>query len=159
MNISMRLILLSMFLLASIVFSSNLMFSESEGEENGEKLTLIETYDAARGGVRLVLSYNASSDSFIGSMENVTNENIKSARVEVHLSNGIELGPTKSVNLSAGEKTNVKLSVKDNSFVWWKTHAEVGRDEHKRKHEGENGREHENENREEHGSERNGEHG
>lgn len=159
MNISMRLIMLSMFLLASIVFTANLIFAEDEGEEKGEKISLNETYDAVRGGVRLVLSYNASSDSFMGTMENVTNKKIKSARVEVHLSNGVELGPTKSVNLSAGEKSNVEISLEDNKFNWWKTHAEVGRDEHKRNHEGEHGREHENGNREEHGSERNREHG
>lgn len=159
MNISMRLILLSMFLLASMVVSASYFQPEEKGEEKGEKLLLNETYDSVKGGVRIILSHNVVSEAFIGTMENVTNKNIKSARVEVHLSNGVELGPTKSVNLSAGKKSNVELSVEDNKFIWWKTHAEVGQDEHKRNHEGEHGREHKNEHDGNHGSESDGEHG
>ena len=54
-------------------------------------------------------------------------------RVEVHLSNGTELGPTTQVDLEAGEKRAVKLSAEGQTFESWSTHAEVG--EHGHSHE------------------------
>ena len=97
-----------------------------EGEESGQQLILNETYDNIRKGVRLVLSFDKKSSSFVGTVENVTNETIKSVRVEVHLSNGTELGPTKPVDLASGEKADVKLSAEGQSFEWWKAHPEAG---------------------------------
>ena len=114
---------------------------QSEGEEAGPRLANNETYDTVRNGVRLILAYDSPSSCFIGTVENVTSETIKSVRVEVHLSNGIELGPTKRIDLESGNHDHVKLSAEGQSFDWWKAHPEAGEGEH----DGENKREHEEE--------------
>jgi len=101
-----------------------------EGEESGEKLALTDIYDHVRKGVRLVLAFHNASSSFIGSVENVTDKTIKKVRVEVHLSNGVELGPTERMELAPGEKAGVKLEAKGHVFEWWKAHAESGSSEH-----------------------------
>ena len=75
---------------------------ESEGEETGPSLTINEKYDHVRNGVRLILAFDSEASAFMGTVENVTREPIKSVRVEVHLSNGVELGPTKPVDLPSG---------------------------------------------------------
>ena len=63
-------------------------------EESNVELTLTDTYDKVRNGARLILNYEAQSNAFKGTVENTTNETLKQVRVEVHLSNGKELGPT-----------------------------------------------------------------
>ncbi len=100
-----------------------------EGEESGEKLALTDIYDHVHKGVRLVLAFHNASSSFIGSVENVTDKTIKKVRVEVHLSNGVELDPTERMDLAPGEKAGVKLEAKGHVFEWWKAHAESGSDE------------------------------
>jgi hypothetical protein len=100
-----------------------------EGEESGEKLALTDTYDNVRKGVRLVLAYHNASSSFVGSVENVTDETIKDVLVEVHLSTGVELGPTERMDLAPGEKAGVKLEAQGHVFEWWTTHAESGSSE------------------------------
>ena len=62
-------------------------------EESGTELALDESYDAVRNGARLVLTYDAQGNSFNGFVENTTDNILKQVRVEVHLSNGVELGP------------------------------------------------------------------
>ena len=105
---------------------------EGESEETGPRLVINETYDAVRNGVRLVLAWDSASSSFVGTVENVTEQTISSVRIEVHLSNGTELGPTIPVDLTPGDQTDVKLSAAGQSFSWWKAHAETseGREEH-----------------------------
>ena len=124
-------------------------------EESGTELTLNETYDKVRNGVRLILRYNSENNAFIGTIENTTDETLKNVRVEVHLSNGKELGPTKSVDLAAGEKKDVQLTAESTDFEGWTAHPEVGEGEHS--HEGENG-EHDSENGGEHDREGENEH-
>ena len=64
----------------------------SGGEEgSGATLGLNETFDIVRGGARLILSYDAASNSFKGTVENTTNNVLTRVRIEVHLSNGTEL--------------------------------------------------------------------
>jgi len=101
-------------------------YHQEEGEESGEKLSPTETYDHVQKGIRLVLAFHNASSSFIGSVENVTDKKITSVRVEVHLSDGTELGPTKPMDLAPGEKAGIKLETAGQSFAWWKVHAEVG---------------------------------
>ena len=103
-------------------------------EETGPRLTINEKYDTTRNGVRLILSYDRKSFSFNGTVENVTNKILKSVRVEVHLSDGTELGPTSPIDLPPGKKDNINLSAKDLTFSWWKAHPEVGEGEHGHKH-------------------------
>ena len=46
-----------------------------------------------RAGARLVLRYDAATQTFVGTVENTTSVTLSQVRVEVHLSNGVELGP------------------------------------------------------------------
>jgi len=103
---------------------------DEEGEESGTELALNETYDNVRNGARLILKYDAQSNSFNGTVENTTNETLQRVRVEVHLSNGIELGPTTPAGLHPGEKRNVKLTATSKNFDRWSAHPEVGIGEH-----------------------------
>ena len=59
-------------------------------------------FDMVRGGARLVLSYDAPSNSFRSTVENTTNNVLTRVRIEVHLSNGTELGPTPPIDLAPG---------------------------------------------------------
>jgi hypothetical protein len=93
-------------------------------------LSPTETYDQVHKGVRLVLAFHNASSSFLGSVENVTDKTVKAVRVEVHLSNGTELGPTEPMDLAKGEKAGIKLEAVGQVFTWWKAHAETGSDEH-----------------------------
>ena len=108
-----------------------------EGEESGTELTLDESYDDVRNGARLVLSYDAQTNSFNGTVENTTEEKLERVRVEVHLSNGKELGPTTPADLGPGEKRDVKLTATSSDFDGWTAHPEVGSGEHG--HSGEDG--------------------
>ena len=118
------------------------------GEESNVELTLTDTYDKVRNGARLILNYDAQSKAFKGTVENTTNETLKQVRVEVHLSNGKELGPTKPGDLAPSEKRDILLPATTTSFDKWTAHPEVGEGEHS--HAGENS---------EHGTESEGEHG
>ncbi len=130
-----------------------------EGEEPGVRLAIDDTYNVVRKGVRLILRYDSTSSSFVGTVENVIEQRVSAVRVEVHLSNGTELGPTERNDLEPGEKLAVKLSssIKGQDFDWWKAHAESG--EGGGEHGGERGGEHGGERGGEHGGEPEGEHG
>lgn len=54
--------------------------------ESGTQYALNETYDNVRNGARLILNYDAESNSFIGTVENTTKKTLERVRVEVHLS-------------------------------------------------------------------------
>ena len=101
---------------------------ESGGGEEGSAAMLApdETFDAVRGGARLVMNYDATSDSFTGTVANTTNGTLTRVRIEVHLSNGTELGPTTPVDLAPGEVMAVNLASTQASFTGWVAHAEVG---------------------------------
>ena len=101
-----------------------------EGEESGTEFGLDDTYDETRHGARLVLAYDAEGSSFQGTVENTTDETLKRVRVEVHLSNGRELGPTTPADLKPGEKREVKLTAESEGFDGWSAHPEVGNREH-----------------------------
>ena len=100
--------------------------SASDGEESGNTLTLTERYDTVRKGTRLVLAYDAQNNAFNGTVENITSSTLQHVRVEVHLSNGVELGPTTPVDLAPGQKVDVTLPATAQAFDGWTPHAEVG---------------------------------
>ena len=99
-----------------------------EGAEGGgaNTLALDETFDTVRSGARLVLSYDAPSNSFKGTVENTTNRVLDAVRIEVHLSNGSELGPTTPTDMAPGEMIAINLPASQASFTEWTAHAEVG---------------------------------
>ena len=96
------------------------------GEESGAQYGMDETYDEVRAGARLSISYDRSSNTFTGTVENTTGDTLKRVRVEVHLSNGIELGPTTPVDPAPGETADVALKASDQPFDTWSAHPEVG---------------------------------
>ena len=151
-------VILSVVVLFSLVIgcsqTNNTPVDEGE-EESGTELSLDQSYDTIRKGVRLIMSYNAQTNTFEGTVENTTGETLQQVRVEVHLSNGVELGPTPSVDLSPGEKRAVKLTATGKDFNGWTPHAEVGSGEHGGEGDGEHGGEGDGE----HGGEGGGEHG
>ncbi|MXY94491.1 MAG: hypothetical protein F4047_16005 [Caldilineaceae bacterium SB0670_bin_27] len=98
----------------------------SDGEESGTTVTLTEQYDTVRKGARLILVYDADSNAFTGTVENTTTSTLQQVRVEVHLSNGVELGPTTPVDLAPGQIVDVSLTATDQAFDGWTPHAEVG---------------------------------
>ena len=106
--------------------------SGSEGSGGSEEgsgagmLALDETFDTVRSGARLILNYNAASNAFIGSVENTTNNTLTNVRIEIHLSNGVELGPTTPVDMAPGEALALNLPATPEAFTGWTPHAEVG---------------------------------
>lgn len=119
-----------------------------EGEEDGTSLALTHKYDQTKNGIRLILAYDKDKNAFVGTVQNVSRKTVDRVRIEVHLSNGKELGPTKPINLGAGTKRAVELKATSTGFTGWSTHAEVGNSEH-----GSGGEE-----GSEHGGEKKGEH-
>ncbi|MDE2637641.1 MAG: hypothetical protein OXI30_14870 [Chloroflexota bacterium] len=108
--------------------------SGSSGGDAAERaganaLALDETYDVTRNGARLILSYDAANNQFIGTVENTTNAVLTRVRVEIHLSNGVELGPTTPTDLAAGEILDIVLDAGAQPFDSWTPHAEVGMSE------------------------------
>ena len=85
-----------------------------------------ETFDEVRSGARLILSYDVASNSFKGTVENTTNGILDRVRIEVHLSNGAELGPTTPTDMAPGEVVAINLPATPASFTGWTAHAEVG---------------------------------
>ena len=100
---------------------------ESGGEEgSAAMLAPDETFDTVRSGARLVLNYDPASNSFKGMVENTTNQVLTRVRIEVHLSNGTELGPTTPVDLAPGQVVPVILQSTQAPFTGWVAHAEIG---------------------------------
>ena len=100
---------------------------DHEGEEESDtQLGKDETYDEIRSGVRLILSYDSPTSSFIGTMQNTTASTAAQVRVEVHLSNGTELGPTTPVDMAPGKMQDVILTAVGEDFETWSAHPEVG---------------------------------
>ena len=96
------------------------------GEESGTQFGLNETFDEVRAGARLVLAYDPDANAFIGTVENTTGATLSRVRVEVHLSNGTELGPTTPIDLEPGQVVDVNLPATNRPFTSWNAHPEVG---------------------------------
>ena len=135
MKDTLRLAVLFGFLAAAAIGGCTGMGEMREGEhgggEGGEEesrttLPLEQTYDAVRNGARLMLSYDAEANAFTGTVQNVTEATLSRVRVEVHLSNGTELGPTTPGDLAPGETRNVRLKATAEPFTGWTAHPEVG---------------------------------
>ena len=106
--------------------SGNESGSSGSEEGSGANLAPDAAFDAIRGGARLILNYDAASNAFTGTVENTTNNALSNVRIEVHLSNGTELGPTTPVDMAPGEVLAVNLPSTQASFTGWIAHAEVG---------------------------------
>ena len=99
---------------------------EDGEEESRATLTLDQPLDVVRNGARLILRYDAEANAFVGTVQNITDGTLPMVRVEVHLSNGTELGPTTPVDLAPGETTAVELQATTAAFTGWTGHPESG---------------------------------
>ena len=69
---------------------------------------------------------SSEASGFRGTVENTTNATLSRVRVEVHRSNGIELGPTTPVDLAPGQTHDIDLPASSEPFTTWSAHPEVG---------------------------------
>ena len=104
----------------------NIPQTDAGDEESGQQFELGDSYDKVRAGARLRLSYDEAAKAFSGTVENTTDATLPQVRVEVHLSNGVELGPTRPVDLAPGESVAVRLPAGNQPFESWGAHPEVG---------------------------------
>ncbi len=100
--------------------------SGGSGEGSGAMLAPDKTFDTTRAGARLIMSYDSAGNAFNGTVENTTSNTLTNVRIEVHLSNGAELGPTTPVDMAPGEVIAINLPSTQEPFTGWTPHAEVG---------------------------------
>ena len=110
--------------------TANPVAAGASDEESSVRYGLTDTYDNVRNGARLVISYDAATDAFTGTVTNTTGAILTQVRVEVHLYNGTvtvdELGPTPNVDLKPDESHSITLPAMGHSFTEWVAHPEVG---------------------------------
>ena len=94
---------------------------EGSGNDTAEgsgtnALALNQTYEATCNGARLVMRYDEANNRFVGKVVNMTNATLTRVRVEIHLSNGVELGPTTPTDLPAGYQLSLTMPATDQPF-------------------------------------------
>ena len=98
-----------------------------EPGESGTQYSLTDTAREIRNGVELVMDYDSAQKEFVGTITNTTTATVTKVRVEIHLSNNVELGPTPNVNLAPGESKSVTLDASfQSSFNSFSVHVEIG---------------------------------
>lgn len=101
------------------------------GDESGIKWDADETAEEIMNGIKLILSYNATAESFEGTLENLNTSISPQVRVEVHVFDAAgkskEYGPTTPADMDPGEVRNVSLPTTGaGAFVSFSMHPEVG---------------------------------
>ena len=102
------------------------------GNESGMRWNIDETADEIVNGIRLILSYNTSTSTFVGTVENVNTTIAPQVRVEVHVEDAAtnssqEFGPTTPGDLAPGQIRNVSLQIPSGTtFTQFTMHPEVG---------------------------------
>ncbi len=120
--ISMMLIFLALILGAC---SSGAFLDSTADVDKDSQLALHESYEQTLDGVRITLTYTGDDNTFNGLIENTTHDTPKEVRLEIYLSNDVQLGPTASVLLPPGESKGVRISAKNFSFSGWSLYPEV----------------------------------
>ena len=73
------------------------------------------------------MRFEQAAESFTGTVRNTTGQTVRDVRVEIHLSNGVELGPTRRVDPGGGETGPVELDARGRTFgIWGTVHVELG---------------------------------
>ncbi len=97
------------------------------GEEGGAYLPKMTKQNKLfANGARLALAFDPGTQVFVGSVTNTTARTLSQVRVEIHLDNGTELGPTKRVDVAPGQTVPVELGTFGNRFSAWISHPEAG---------------------------------
>ena len=113
---------------AAVLGASACRSSVTEEGESGTRYASAETATEVRKGIELIARYDSSRRAFTGEVRNTTNATVRQVRVEIHLSNGAELGPTPRVDLAAGQHDAIELDAGGHNFDWWTVHVEIGTD-------------------------------
>ncbi len=100
--------------------------SPTESGESGTQYGLSDTATETRSGIDLVMRYDSQQEMFTGTLTNTTNATVSNVRVEIHLSNGTELGPTPRMNMTGGQTSPVTLDASGQNFNQWSVHVELG---------------------------------
>ncbi|MXY68051.1 MAG: hypothetical protein F4Y47_05765 [Acidobacteriia bacterium] len=129
-----------------------------EREESGTQYGLSDTAKEVRSGVELIVRFDGARRAFSGTVKNGTDATVRRVRVEVHLSNGAELGPTANVDLRPGQSAPVELRAGSQEFNKFSTHVEIGAGEHGGEHGGREDSEHRDRRGGEHRGREGGEH-
>ena len=97
------------------------------GEEGSAYLpTMTKQNKLFANGARLVLQFDPKTQVFVGAVTNTTARILPQVRVEVHLDNGTELGPTQRIDVGPGQTVPVELGTFGNEFNSWVSHPEAG---------------------------------
>ena len=96
------------------------------GEESATQYTKSQTFDMVRNGAHLIVSYDPGTQMFTGTVTNATSSTLTRVRIEIHLDNGVELGPTTPVDLGPGQTIPVTLDATGQDFQTWGAHPETG---------------------------------
>ncbi len=121
-----------LFTMLLLILSSVLIepYSAQEIPENKkseiQQLGINETYNDVRNGIRLILSYNHGSSSFVGTAENITEQILQSVSVRIILSSGSSLGPIFLTEVMSGDTRTINLSDEHQMFNWWIAHISIG---------------------------------
>ncbi len=100
------------------------------GEDEGAYVPkMTKQNELFANGARLVLEFDPGTQAFVGSVTNTTARTLAQVRVEVHLDNGTELGPTKRIDVAPGQTVPVELGAFGNQFSAWVSHPEAGVEE------------------------------
>ena len=101
--------------------------SQERGEEeSGAMLPPDGSFYQTRSGAMLQLVFDATANTFVGTVANTTDSVLPRVRVEVHLDTGTELGPTPPTDMAPGNVIQVTLPATGEAFTGWTAHAEVG---------------------------------
>ena len=87
---------------------------------------LTDTAWETRGGINLVLCYDEGIEVFTGTLTNTMGVGVPSVEFRVHLSNGIELGPSSGASLAPGQVLAVMLNARGQRFTAWSVRLGVG---------------------------------
>ncbi len=97
------------------------------GEEGGAYLPKMTKQNKLfANGARLALAFDPRTQVFVGSVTNTTARTLSQVRVEIHLDNGTELGPTKRIDVGPSQTVPVELGAFGNEFSAWISHPEAG---------------------------------
>ena len=100
-----------------------------EGEEKGIEYSIDQSCEVIQNGCYLYLSFDKDKNEFIGYAKNLSDRTLTGVRLEIHLDNGIELGPTRRVTLAPEAVVNLSLKGSSRKFSKWTAHLEVGSSE------------------------------
>lgn len=105
----------------------------SENEESAWDLVDLEAqllktdvYDDTISGVHVMVKYMLDDKYFYGSLENVGDEHVVGLKLGMHLSNGMDLGPSHGADLEPGKAGSVVIDADIKEWEKWAVYVEIG---------------------------------